>query len=131
MCANGGALSAPSWDCEAHHMAVKIKTEVLDIRGTITETITDPTPTVEKVVYQKVRPGLGNISNGGKYDRQRRKWVKPTDAKSAAQLARRAKFAAAVAAWHALTQTERDQYKSQAKNKSISAFNAYISVFMR
>ncbi len=110
---------------------MKIKTEVLDIRGTVTECPPVAPLVCEKVVYQKVRAGLGNISNGGRYDRQRRAWVKPHDPMTPAQLARRAKFAAAVAAWHALTQTERDQYKSQAKNKSISAFNAYISVFMR
>lgn len=115
----------------AYRLIVKIKTEVLDIRGTVTECPPVAPLVCEKVVYQKVRAGLGNISNGGRYDRQRRAWVKPHDPMTPAQLARRAKFADAVATWHVMSEEQKKAWKSDAKNKNISTFNAYISAFMK
>jgi hypothetical protein len=110
---------------------MKIKSEVLDIRGTVTECPPVAPLTCEKVVYQAVRAGLGNISNGGRYDRQRRAWVKPYDPMTPAQLARRSKFAEAVATWQVMSAEQKKAWKTDAKNKSISTFSAYISAFMR
>jgi hypothetical protein len=48
-----------------------------------------------------------------------------------AQLARRSKFAEAVATWQVMSAEQKKAWKTDAKNKSISTFNAYISAFMR
>lgn len=82
-------------------------------------------------VIQRVRPGLGNIENGGAWDLQDRARVAPTVPPSPAQLARRARFAAAVAAWHALTPAERAAYNERASKRAIAGFNLYLSETMR
>jgi hypothetical protein len=110
---------------------MKIKSEVLDIRGTVTECPPVAPLTCEKVVYQAVRAGLGNISNGGRYDRQRRRWVYPADPKTPAQLARRNKFAQGVATWQMMSDEQRKAWKAQAKNHNYSTFNAFLSAYMR
>lgn len=110
---------------------MKIKTEVLDIRGTVTECPPVTQATCEKVVYQKVRAGLGNISNGGRFDRQRRRYVIPADPHTPAQLARRAKFANAIATWKTMSDEQRKAWKPQAKSRNISSFNAFISAYLR
>ncbi len=105
--------------------------EHLDIRGTLQEP--DPANPAQsvKVVYQKVAPGAGNISNGGAFDRQRRAHVVPTDPKTPAQVARRTKMAAAVEAWHNASPENRRAYAEAAKVRRISIFNAFISHFLR
>jgi len=103
----------------------------LDIRGTVTECAPIIPAGCEKVVYQKVGRGLGNLSNGGRFDRQRRRWVYPADPKTPAQLARRNKFAQAVATWQMMSQEQRKAWQAQAKNHNYSTFNAFLSAFMR
>ena len=103
----------------------------LDIRGTVTECPPITPTTGEKVVYQKTGKGFGNISNGGRYDRQRRRYVIPADPRTAAQLARRAKFASAIATWQVMSEEQRDEWKAQAQKRKISSFNAFISAYMK
>lgn len=105
--------------------------ESLDLRGTLQEP--DPANPAQsvKVVYQAVAPGLGNIANGGAFDRQRRAHVVPADPRTPAQLARRSKMADAVAAWHAASPENRRAYEEAAKVRRISVFNAFISNFLR
>jgi len=95
----------------------------LDINGTITEN--GPTP--EKVVYQSVAPGTGNLPGNGTWNKQRRRHVIPADPKTPAQMNHRAAFAAAVAAWHLMPPNERDLWLPAAKQKSLTTFNAYLS----
>jgi hypothetical protein len=96
----------------------------LEIRGTVS------TPT-GKVVYQKVGRGFGNIANGRRYNWQQRRHVIPIDPKTTAQLAQRAKLRAANAAWHLLTPSEKSAFVTQAKQRGITTYNAYLSWHMQ
>jgi len=95
----------------------------LDIRGTI-GTATG------KVVYQKTAAGMGNISNGGRWDRQKRAHVIPIDPQTPAQLARRARMRAANLAWQALPQQERENAEKRARARNITGYNQFISEYL-
>lgn len=82
-------------------------------------------------VIQRVRPGLGNISNGGKWDLQDRARVSPSTPPTPAQLAQRARMAAAVAAWHALTIEQKKTYNERASSRAVAGFNLFLSEYMR
>lgn len=82
-------------------------------------------------VIQRVRPGLGNISNGDKWDLQDRALVSPAVPPTPAQLARRAQFAAAVAAWQAMSLEQQKKYKERAHARAISGFNLFLSEYMK
>jgi hypothetical protein len=103
----------------------------LDIRGILTECTATTPQTCETVVYQATAPGLGNISNGGRFDRQRRRWVIPHDPRTPAQLARRARFASGVAAWQAMDTTARQAWHWLGEQRRISSFNAFLSNHLR
>jgi len=77
-------------------------------------------------VFQKTAPGRGNIPGDRTRSLQNRAYVIPFDPATPAQLARRAAFAAAVAAWHALSPPERAEYDARAKRMAISGFNLYL-----
>lgn len=84
-----------------------------------------------RVVYQRTAPGLGNLPNSGKFDRQRRRHVVPHDPQTPAQVARRAKMAAAVLAWQAMTPQNRSAWTTPAAARNITPFNAFVSNFLR
>lgn len=103
-----------------------MKTSLL-ITGTLTEQDQTGLTPPEKVVYQRVAKGHGNITMPNTFDLQRRRHVVPADPKTSAQLARRAAFAAAVASWHTATQEQREAVRPLADRRRISLFNAWIS----
>lgn len=101
----------------------------------LTGKLTEPDPLNPSqsvtVVYQRVAPGLGNVDSDPTGTQQRRALVTPTDPRTPAQLARRAKMADAVAAWHAATPEQRAAYNDAARVRRITAFNAFVSAFLR
>lgn len=99
----------------------------LEIRGTLT--LTDPGPgrAPGRYVFQKTAPGHGNDPTDPTRSRQIRRHVIPTDPQTALQLDRRAAFAAAVAAWHALPAQVRDEYRARASKASRTAYNLFLS----
>jgi hypothetical protein len=96
----------------------------LDIRGTV------ELPT-GRTTFQKTGRGFGNISNGGKFDRQQRRHVIPADPKTPAQITRRVKLAAATNAWHSLTTPEKKAARMRGAARSITGFNQFISEYMK
>lgn len=101
------------------------------LRGTITECRQTPLPVCEKVVYQKVAPGLGNLLGDGTYNHQRRRWVIPADPRTPAQLARRAKFALAVLTWRTLTANDKAAWQARGRNRGLPAYQAFLSAYMK
>ncbi|MCP4147536.1 MAG: hypothetical protein GY757_07280 [bacterium] len=59
-----------------------------------------------------------------------RKWVKPRDPKSPAQLARRGSFALCVFSWQQLDNKTRKTWRKYGRSKNIPGYNAFISVNM-
>ena len=88
---------------------------------------TNPPRPLGKYVFQRVRPGFGNVTGRKARDLQLRLHVIPLAPMPAAQLARRALMAAAVTRWHASTDQDKAEWKINAQNRSISVFNASIS----
>jgi len=82
-------------------------------------------------VYQRVRAGLGNVPGDPTRSLQNRAYVIPTPCATPAQLARRARFATAVAAWHTLAPEEKAAYNTRAARSGRAGFNLYISEAQR
>lgn len=103
----------------------------LDIRGSLYE----PDPTApegrRRWVYQHTAPGLGNISNGGRFDRQRRRWVATPNPRTAAQIINRARLAAAVAAWQAMDDAARAPYRAAAVGHHRTGYQQFCHDYMR
>lgn len=100
------------------------------VLGTLTECTTEQPPSCERITYQRVAPGLGNLPGDGSYNYQRRRAVKPADPKTPAQLSRRALFGAAVAAWKALTDEQREVWSLAATNTGISGYNLFLRNYL-
>ena len=58
------------------------------------------------------------------------KYYVPTNPQTVPQQANRAKFTSAVTAWQNLTSTQKEVYNKQAKYKSLSGYNLYISLYL-
>lgn len=101
------------------------------ITGTLQEPDPDHPGQTVRVVYQRVAPGLGNIADHPAGALQRRAHVIPYDPKTPAQVARRQRFAAAVAAWRALDPENRSDWTAAARSRNITPFNAFVSAYMK
>jgi hypothetical protein len=82
-----------------------------------------------KMVYQRVRKGLGNLEDTGGMGLQFRVQALITDKKSAAQLKSRARMAAAVAAYQVLTIGEKENLKEAALDLHMTGYNLFIKLF--
>jgi hypothetical protein len=80
-------------------------------------------------VLQRVGKGKGNLPLPGTHDLQLRSASTWTDRRSPAQLAGRARIAAATAAWHAMTDAEREPYRKRARRRRMTGFNLAIREF--
>lgn len=79
-----------------------------------------------KMVYQKVRKGLGNVQHDDRDDLQLRIQVPIRDKKSPAQLQSRARIKAATEAWQALDENQKTTYRQYAEFKQMTGFNLFI-----
>lgn len=104
---------------------------VLEISGTITEEMPGPTPSSQKMVYQRTAPGLGNVPGDPTRTRQRRRHVIPLDPQTVLQVERRDRFADAMQAWSALDAEGRAPFITDAKKRGILPHNAFVSHFLR
>lgn len=82
-----------------------------------------------KMVYQRVRKGLGNLDDNGRMGLQFRVQPIITDKKSAAQLKSRARLAAATAAYQDLAPTEKETLKLAATALHMTGYNLFIKQF--
>lgn len=97
------------------------------ITKTLTFTPINPPRPFGRYVYQRVKPGAGNVSGYPGLTLQLRAHVIPLDPKTPAQIARRDLMRSAVARWHTLTTQDKDPYKITAEKRQITVFNAFIS----
>ena len=56
-----------------------------------------------------------------------RRWVKPTDRRTAKQQAQRARFREAVAAWKALPDADQARYTERARWQNRTGYNMFVS----
>lgn len=100
------------------------------ITKTLRFTPKDPPRLAGRYTYQRVAPGLGNVAANTERGLQLRRHVIPLDPKTPAQIARRALMRAAVTFWRSSTSLEKAKWERDAKNRSISIFNACVSDIM-
>lgn len=82
-------------------------------------------------VFQRVRPGLGNVPGDPTRSLQNRALVSPSTPPTPAQLARRAKFAQAIATWHALPPEKKLDYHRRGSKRALPGFNLFLSETMK
>ena len=102
---------------------------VLSVKGKISSGYDPLTGKPFKLVYQRVRKGLGNIETQGRFDLQIRHQAAIIDKKSPAQLQGRARMAAAVLAWQGLAEGDKAVFRERAVNKHMTGFNLFIHQF--
>ena len=85
----------------------------------------------EPFVIQRVGKGSGNIVTNRRHDLQLRRHVDKKDAKSPLQLAGRARMKAAVAAWQALDDEQKQVWREKAKPLIMTGFNLCIRHYCR
>ena len=79
-----------------------------------------------KMVYQKVRQGLGNVAQDDGDTLQLRIQANIRDKKSPAQLQCRARLKAATTAWQGLDDPQKNTYRQYAEFKHMTGFNLFI-----
>lgn len=106
-------------------------THSIDTRGAIRITPTDPPRAPGRYVYQRTLAGHGNVLSDPTRRLQLRRWVRGTNPQTPAQQSRRTIFATAVSNWATFTAPDKIYWKRQAKPRRITAFNAYVSFFLK
>ena len=102
----------------------------LDTRGVLT--VKDQAGQPVKIVIKLAGKGYGNGRIVGDRQYQVCRYVETiNDRKSPAQLARRERFKAAVAAWRALPEAERQRLHEDAKAEGRSGWNRFIADYLR
>jgi len=86
---------------------------------------------IGNVVYQRTQRGHGNVEGDPTRTLQVRRYVATKPPGTPHQQEHRARFRAAVHAWHALTPEQQKSYKQRASRRAILGFNLFISEYMR
>ena len=103
----------------------------LQITGAINIERQDEPGTFDRKVYQRTRRGAGNIRSRGTRSFQLRAYVKSNPGNTEIQLAGRRRFAAAIAAYQALTPEERAPWVQKAKGAKMTHYNLFLRHFCR
>ena len=103
----------------------------LSIRGKLNFCPANPPRPCGTYVYQRVKPGLGNVEGVARDNLQLRAWVIPYDPMTPAQLARRAVMAAGVTAWRLLSPAEKDAWRAAGKGRALPGFQTFISWYLK
>jgi hypothetical protein len=82
-------------------------------------------------VFQGVRAGLGNIPGYPKKDRQIRRYVRPADPKTPAQIFRRNLFRAAVQLWNEMPPHVQMEWQKLDNGRRVSGINAWLSYALK
>lgn len=86
---------------------------------------------IGNLVYQRTQRGHGNVEGDPTRTLQVRRYVPTKPPGTPRQQAARARFRAAVAAWHALTPAQQKSYNRRASRRAVLGFNLFISEYMR
>ena len=101
----------------------------LDVRGKLTVRDTAGNPV--KIIIKLAGRGYGNGRMVGDRQYQVCRHVEHiNDRRSPAQLARRERFKAAVAAWRALPEAERQRHHEEAKAEGRTGWNRFIADYL-
>jgi hypothetical protein len=102
----------------------------LELRGTLTGTPWETALPPGKYVYQRTARGHGNITDDRARQQQVRRHVIPANPNTALQIPQRLRFAQGVAAWHALTEPEREAYRAPGRARGLNRFQQFMSEYI-
>jgi hypothetical protein len=100
-------------------------------RGALTEPDPDAPDGRTRIVYQRCAPGTGNVPGVPGRRLQRRAYHIPADPRTPMQLALRARFAAATAAWQALDPYDRQDWRDRASSRGPTGYMLFVSAYCR
>jgi hypothetical protein len=95
-------------------------------RGLLTELDPGAPGGTVRVVYQRTARGLGNVPNVPGRILQRRAYVIPADPRTPMQRLVRARLAAATAAWQALAEPARAEWRSRALTRGPTGYMLFV-----
>src|SRR3990170_7302751 len=103
----------------------------LQITGILTGTPDIPPKPHGKYVYQKTKAGSGNPPGKNPRRKQCRVWTRGTYSNTAAQQPFRARFAAGVTTWHALTPSQKELWRKPGAKLHLNRFQAFMRYYLR
>ena len=103
----------------------------LSLRGILTGTPAFGTLPFGKYVYQKTKAGLGNTPNDKTRTLQCRRWVAGVQPHTSRQAPYRARFALGVAAWHALTEQDKELWRAPSRKLNLNRFQGFMRNWCR
>lgn len=98
----------------------------LDIRGTLECTPPIAGKPAGRYVFQRTRPGHGNVLADPTRSLQCRIWTAGTNPRTQGQQTNRAAFAAAVLAWHSLSPPELAALRAAANDTNLNAYQLFL-----
>lgn len=101
------------------------------VLGGFTVPASNEIESAQKIVYQRVAKGKGNLGSIGKYGLQLRREMPRQDAKSPRQLVLRGRVREATRAWQALELEERAVWKVKADGFHYTGFNLFVQEFLK
>jgi len=102
----------------------------LEVKGTLTLPIDDHNPSARKVVFQGTsHQSSSYITPGGK-PMMMRAYVNTPQSSTTGALSRRGAMRAAMDAWHGATALERESARATAKQRKLTLYNAYVSLWL-
>lgn len=99
-------------------------------RGSLNFCPVDPPRPCGRYVYQLTGYGKGNVPGDQSGRLQLRRWVRPADPRTSAQVERRSRFAQAVAAWQAMPEPAKDKWRAAGKAKSLPGYQTFLSAYL-
>jgi hypothetical protein len=103
----------------------------ITLTGILTGTPAVPGKPHGKYVYQKTRAGHGNIPGDKQRREQVRIWVQGTLVNTPAQQPYRGRFAQGVAAWHALADIQKEEWRQPGAILGLNRFQAFMRNWCR
>lgn len=103
-----------------------IKRKYIELTGILTGMPENDIRPFGKYVYQRTRAGHGNIAGDASKRQQVRIWVRGTMRNTPAQQPYRARFALGVAAWHAMTNAQKEVYRVPGQKLGLNRFQLFM-----
>lgn len=107
------------------------KSKYTELRGILTGVPEGTTLPAGKYIYQKTKPGLGNIPGDKTRRLQVRRWTVQTNPRTAAQREARMAFRLGVTAWKKKSESEKEAWRAPGLKLGLNRFQAFMRDWMK